>query len=235
MAHRPVQLPLGVRLRDSASFDSFYPGPNRELVAHLSRLATGRVAGSACFIAASAGGGKSHLLQATARAAGESGSAAAYLPLAELGVTDLGMLEGMGGLSLICLDDVHSIVGRRAWQEALMALYETLRAAGGVIVAAAMRPPMELGLELNDLATRLAWGPVYALKPLSDEDKVRLLQQRARGRGLELPDEVGRFLLARSAREIPALLETLDRLDHASLAAQRRLTLPFVRDVLVPD
>ncbi|MGH8561935.1 MAG: HdaA/DnaA family protein, partial [Nevskiales bacterium] len=130
------------------------------------------------------------------------------------------------------LDDVDAVIGRREWQEALMALCEGLRATGGSLLAVATRPPMELGLELKDLATRLAWGPVYALKPLGDDDKIRLLQQRARGRGLELPEEVGRYLLTRGAREIPALLSVLERLDNASLAAQRRLTVPFVRTVL---
>src|SRR5687768_15336564 len=132
----------------------------------------------ASFIAAPMGSGKTHLLQATARAAGESGRAAAYLPLAELSTHDPAIVDGFAQMALICLDDVQAIVGQPKWQEALKALYDGLRTTGGAIVAAATRPPMELGLELKDLATRLAWGPVYALKPLSDEDKVQLLQRR---------------------------------------------------------
>lgn len=231
--HRPVQLPLGVRLRESASFGTFFAGPNSELVRQLESIARG-VDGPAPvhFILGPQGSGKTHLLQATSRAAGEQGCPAAYLPLSELTGPGPAVIEGMVRQSLVCLDDVDVIAGQRDWEVALMSLSDGLRATGGRLLAAATRPPMELGLGLKDLATRLAWGPVYALRPLSDEHKIRLLQQRALGRGLELPDEVGRFLLTRSSREIAALLLVLDQLDHASLAAQRRLTLPFVRSVL---
>lgn len=230
---RPVQLPLGVQLRESASFGTFFPGPNTELVHQLHAIAAASPsATSVHFVCGPDGCGKTHLLQATSRAAGAKGRSSAYLPLAELLEAGAGVIEGMARQSLVCLDDVDAVAGRRDWEEALMALADGLRANGGHLLAAATRPPMELGLGLRDLATRLAWGPVYALKPLSDDEKLRLLQQRALGRGLEMPEEVGRFLLTRSSREIPVLLSVLDRLDHASLAAQRRLTLPFVRATL---
>ena len=234
-AHRPVQLPLGVQLRDTASFATFFAGPNAELLRQLENLAVN--AGGASqpavhFIWGSAGCGRTHLLQAASRAVGEQGRSAAYLPLAELADSDPRLLEGLTQLSLVCLDDVQAVAGRRAWEEALMSLCDGLRASGGCLLAAGTQPPMELGLGLKDLATRLAWGPVYALRPPTDADKILLLQQRALGRGLELPEEVGRFLLTRGTRDIPSLLSVLERLDHASLAAQRRLTVPFVRDVL---
>lgn len=232
-ARKPVQLPLGVQLRDSASFDSFFAGPNTELLHQLNSIASAAQATAVVhFISGPEGSGKTHLLQATSRAASAQGCATAYLPLAELVGSGVAVLEGMAQQSLVCLDDVDVVVDRRDWQESLMALCDGLRASGGRLLATATRPPMELGLSLRDLATRLAWGPVYALRPLSDDDKIRLLQQRALGRGLELPEEVGRFLLTRSIREIPSLLSVLDQLDHASLAAQRRLTVPFVREVL---
>lgn len=232
-SREPVQLPLGVHLRDSASFDSFFPGPNSELVHQLQTIADGKTGTAAVhFISGADGSGKTHLLQASCRWAGERGAATAYLPLAELKDAGAALIQGLAGQTLVCLDDVDSVVGLRDWEEALMALCEELRASGGRLLAAATRPPMELGLSLRDLATRLAWGPVYALRSLNDDDKVRLLQQRALGRGLVMPEDVARYLLTRNAREIPLLLAVLDRLDRASLAAQRRLTVPFVRAVL---
>jgi DnaA-homolog protein len=231
----PVQLPLGVQLRDNASFASFFPGPNIELLRQLEQAVAQAGAAQAprvLFLWGMEGSGRTHLLQAASRAAGEQGQTAAYLPLAELRAAEPQLLQGMAQLNLVCLDDVQAVAGRRDWEQALMALCDGLRASGGSLLAAGSQPPMELGLALRDLATRLAWGPVYALKPLDDEEKIRLLQQRARTRGLELPEEVGRFLLSRSARDIPSLLSVLEQLDHASLAAQRRLTLPFVREVL---
>lgn len=229
---RPVQLPLGIQLRDSASLESFFVGPNAELLGQLERVADEASVASMHFLHGPQACGKTHLLQAVSRAAGERGQATAYVPLAELANSDPATIEGFARLALVCLDDVQAIAGRRDWEHALMALCDGLRAANAVVLAAGTRPPMESGLGLKDLATRLAWGPVYALKPLDDAHKLQLLQQRARSRGLELPEEAGRFLLTRHTREIPALLGLLDRLDRASLAAQRRLTLPFVREVL---
>ncbi len=232
----PVQLPLGVQLRENASFASFFAGPNSELLRQLEQIVARAGSGEGprvLFLWGTQGSGRTHLLQAASRAAGERGRAAAYLPLAELaGAEPVQLLEGVAELSFVCLDDVQAVAGRRDWEQALMAVCDGLRASGGSLLAAGSQPPMEQGLALKDLATRLAWGPVYALRPLGDEEKIGLLQQRARGRGLELPEEVGRFLLSRSARDIPSLLTVLERLDHASLAAQRGLTLPFVRDVL---
>ncbi|MDE2089589.1 MAG: hypothetical protein KGJ12_06170, partial [Gammaproteobacteria bacterium] len=93
-------------------------------------------------------------------------------------------------------------------------------------------PPAELGLRLPDLVSRLGGGPVYALRALDDEAKLAALRLRAMGRGFELPEEVGRYLLRRCPRELGALFNLLDRLDRASLAAQRRLTIPFIKTVL---
>ena len=94
------------------------------------------------------------------------------------------------------------------------------------------RPPRQLNLGLPDLASRLDWGQIYKLQPLSDEDKLQALQLRARLRGFELPEDVGRFLLKRLDREMRTLFDTLDQLDRASITAQRKLTIPFVKDIL---
>ncbi|MER2890704.1 DnaA inactivator Hda, partial [Escherichia coli] len=94
------------------------------------------------------------------------------------------------------------------------------------------RPPRQLNLGLPDLASRLDWGQIYKLQPLSDEDKLQALQLRAKQRGFELPEDVGRFLLKRLDREMRTLFDTLDQLDRASITAQRKLTIPFVKDIL---
>ena len=94
------------------------------------------------------------------------------------------------------------------------------------------RPPRQLNLGLPDLASRLDWGQIYKLQPLSDEDKLQALQLRARLRGFEMPEDVCRFLLKRLDREMRSLFMTLDQLDHASITAQRKLTIPFVKEIL---
>jgi DnaA family protein len=70
---------------------------------------------------------------------------------------------------------------------------------------------------------------------LNDAEKAQALRLRARARGMEMPEAVASHLLQRHARDMAALFVLLERLDRASLAAQRRLTVPFVREVAGED
>ena len=94
---------------------------------------------------------------------------------------------------------------------------------------AADQSPVHLEVTLPDLASRLSWGMVYQLEPLEDEEKVQALLLRARHRGLNLTDDVSRFVLTRGPRDMAGLFEVLEQLDQASLRAQRKLTIPFVK------
>jgi DnaA family protein len=87
-------------------------------------------------------------------------------------------------------------------------------------------------LSLEDLRSRLQWGLTYQVHSLTDEDKQQALQMRARARGLELSDDVAQYIIQRLPRDTNELFWQLARLDHASLAEQRKLTIPFVKKVL---
>ena len=97
---------------------------------------------------------------------------------------------------------------------------------------AARQPPTELPLALPDLVSRLAWGPVFALPPLDDERRQELLVQRAALRGLSMPREVASYLISRAPRGATELVILLEKLDKASLEAQRKLSIPFVKATL---
>ncbi len=229
------QLPLNLRLKDGSSFENFLPAANRAAVAHLRAAVTAltrdQVREPVLFVCGAAGAGKTHLLQAACRQAQESGLSAIYIPLAEAAQLAPTLLEDLEQTRLVCIDDVECIAGNVAWEAALFTLVERLRASGAVLVAAGARPPRELGLKLPDLATRLGWGPVYALAPLSDADKIETVRLRARHRGLDVPDDVARYILNRYPRDLDSLFALLDKLDVASLASQRRLTIPFLRSL----
>jgi DnaA family protein len=225
------QLPLGVQLRDDASFASFHVGPNAELLNCLQQVAVGEQ-GAVIYMHGPSGSGKTHLLQAVCRQASEHGVRAGYLPLAEFAADEYAALDGMQNLSLLCLDDVQSISAVEDWALLLMRLCDAARQNTLTLLIAADAAPAALQAALPDLRTRLGWGVVFGLQPLADMDRLQALQLRARARGLELPREVGQFLLQRKARDLPALMAMLGQLDTASLAAQRRLTIPFVKTVL---
>lgn len=231
---KPVQLPLGVRLRDDATFANYYPGANAAALGYVERLceADAGWAESLIYLWGGEGVGRSHLLQAACLRFEQRGEQAVYLPLAE--VADYGpeLLDGLEQSELVCLDDLDAVAGRADWEEALFHLFNRLRDAGKPLLLAAAVSPRELPVVLPDLQSRLTLALVFQLHSLSDEDKLRALQLRASRRGLHLTDEVGRFILTRGERSMSALFELLERLDQASLQAQRKLTIPFLKETL---
>ena len=224
------QLPLGVRLPDRAVFASFLPARNCEAVEHARRAARGEVAG-ASWICGPPSAGKTHLLQAICSAAAES-RRAGYFPLAELVALGVGVLEGLPQLQCVCLDDLEAVVGRMDWEKAIFGLLREVEECGGALVMAARPPPALLAWALPDLGSRCAAGAVLPLRALDETEQQQALQLRARLRGFELPEETSRWLQRRFPRDMRRLYGLLDTLDEAALAAQRRLTVPFIREVL---
>jgi len=224
------QLPLGVRLPDRAVFASFLPARNREALEHARRVAGGEAAG-ATWLCGPASAGKTHLLQAICSQAGQS-RRAGYFPLAELADLGVGVLEGLPQLQCVCLDDLEAVAGRREWDQAIFGLLRELEDCGGSLVMAARPPPALLAWALPDLGSRCAAGAVLQLRALDEIEQQQALQLRAKLRGVELPEETSRWLQRRFPRDMRRLYGLLDTLDDAALAAQRRLTVPFIREVL---
>ncbi len=156
-----------------------------------------------------------------------------YVPLDKRAYFVPEVLDGMEQLALVCIDNIECIAGDEEWEMAIFNLYNRILETGRTrLFITGDRPPRQLNLRLPDLASRLDWGQIYKLQPLSDEEKLLALQLRGKLRGFELPEDVGRFLLKRLDREMRTLFMTLDQLDRASITAQRKLTIPFVKEIL---
>jgi DnaA family protein len=224
------QLPLGVRLPDRAVFASFLPARNGQAVDHLRQAADARIAGTS-WLCGPHGAGKTHLLQAVCAQA-SSIMSAGYIPLRELGRLGIGVLDGLRQLECLCLDDVDEVVGQLEWERALFGVLREIEESGGRLVAAAEAPPALLRWALPDLGSRFSASAIFQLRVLDEAEQQAALQLRARLRGFELPDETSRWLQRRYPRDMHRLYELLDTLDEAALVAQRRLTVPFIREVL---
>jgi DnaA family protein len=131
--------------------------------------------------------------------------------------------------ALVIADDVETL--NEAAQQRLFAAINAAREGEPPVLAAGSQPPAKLVLR-EDLRTRLAWGLVYQLKPLSDAEKALHLRAQAARRGLRLPDEVLAYLLHRLPRDLASLNTVLEALDRYSLATKRPVTLPLVREAL---
>jgi DnaA family protein len=224
------QLPLGVRLPDRAVFTSFLPARNGQVVDHLRRMADGQIAGTS-WVCGPHGAGKTHLLQAVSAQASAT-LRTGYLPLKELVRFGVEVLEGLRQLECLCIDDIDAVVGQREWERAIFGVLQGIEEGGGRLIAAAESPPALLQWALPDLGSRFAASAVFQLRVLDEAEQQAALQLRARLRGVELPDETSRWLQRRYPRDMRKLYELLDTLDEAALVAQRRLTIPFIREVL---
>lgn len=225
------QLALGIALPKSATFSTYYGKRNEQAVATIQQLiACTRT--DPVFLYGNAGSGKTHLLQATCNSTANRNGRALYFSLTGADSMSPEILSELETLDLVALDDLQYAAGNADWERALFGLFNALGDTNTPLLLAADVNPNGLAIELPDLRSRLCSCTVFRLEELTDSEKIGALQMQAQRRGMNLSDEVGRYLLSRVRRDMGSLLEILERLDEASLAAQRRITIPFVREVL---
>ncbi|MDG6882096.1 DnaA-homolog protein hda [Phocoenobacter uteri] len=232
------QLPLPIHQVNDETLENFYAQNSLVLLDSL-RQNFGQVTQPFFYIWGNESCGKSHLLKAVNNHFLMEQRNASYIPLQKSCYFSSVVLENTDFLDVICLDDIQLIVGDSEWEEALFDLFNRLREQQSsnqqrktLLLISANCPPNQLNIKLPDLRSRLNWGEVYQLKSFTDEEKCTILQQRANQKGLELSSEVANFLLKRLDRDLNSLIDTLDELDQASLQAQRKITVPFVKEIL---
>jgi DnaA family protein len=224
------QLPLALRYPPDQRLESFIGAPDGAL-AQLRAAATG---GSRdwVYLVGPAGSGKTHLALAVCAAAEQAGRGSAYLPL-QAAAGRLGdALEALEGRDVVALDGLDAIAGQRGDEVALFDFHNRARAAGVTLLYTASAAPDALGLVLPDLRSRLSQCGRIMLDALDDDGRGAVLRERAIRRGLALDQAAIDWLLTRTGRDLGGLVVLLDRLDRESLAAKRRVTVPFLRKVL---
>jgi len=222
------QLPLALTVADHARFDTFVGAANEAAMEHTRAVAAGRA--DSLWLWGAPGSGKTHLLQAACRDAAAAERRAMYVPLAA--GLEPEMLAGLDAVDLLALDDVDSVAGAGDWERALFVLLNGVAERRGGLLLAASAAPAAAGFRLPDLASRAAGAITYRLKALDDEERLLALRGHAAARGLEIERAAAEYLLARVDRDMTGLGVWLERLDRASLAEQRKITIPFIRDLL---
>jgi len=228
---RKRQLALRFPTEQRCTLQNFEAGPNTELVAELARSGANDGAFTALWLVGDSGAGKSHLLHGACHAADAVGAAVAYLPPSVM-VGGLDALAGLDEFDVVAIDDLERWTGERAWEEALLSVYQSLVRRRGRLLVASLRAPRDVEFELPDLASRLRAAQVFAIGALGDADRARAIERLASQRGLEVGADVVAFLLRRAPRRMGALIDVFDRLDRGAWAQQRRITVPLAKDVL---
>jgi len=213
------QLLLQLAPPPAPTLDNFVPGRNGAALQALRDIAGGTGAERFVYLWGEPGSGRTHLLRGLAQAA--DARKALYFS----GAADASAAEDQ----VIAMDDVQNLAAGD--QIKLFDLYNRVRAAGGALVASGDAAPAQLALRA-DLRSRLAWGLAFQLHPLSDAEKAAALRAHARGRALDLGEDVIAYLLQHARRDMANLIGILDALDRYSLEKKRPVTLPLVRDAL---
>lgn len=224
------QLPLALRFPPDQRLDA-YVGAPAGAIPQLRALAT-QAGADWCYLAGAPGTGKTHLALGACADAEACGRRAAYLPLRTAAGRVRDALEALEGADVVALDDVDAIAGDRAGEVALFDFHNRMRATGAALLYAARVAPDALALALPDLRSRLAQCTRVTLPMLDDAGRREVLRARAQRRGLAVDDAALDWLLRRVGRDLGGLARLFDRLDRAALAAQRRLTVPFLRETL---
>jgi len=224
------QIPLLLTIRDEASFDNFYAPGNEVVLSHIKNSVSHAMSDGSIFLWGASCSGKTHLLQAACQRASEKGLKAAFVPLSDSADISVNILDDLEHFDLICIDDIDVIAGNKKWEQALFFFYNRVFETGAQIIISGRDSLKNTSIVLPDLISRLSWGFVFHLQTLTDENKSKALQARAKIRGFELPDNVVSYLLRRLPRDMNTLFKMLDELDLASLSAKKRLSVPIVKE-----
>lgn len=218
---RARQYPLDLEPAPDHRFERFVTGANAALLAHLQGLQPGE---APTLVSGPPASGKTHLLRALAAQWQARGQLVQAFDAATRPPWTL-----LPAARLVLLDEVERLDADQ--QQAAFSLFIEAVGQGASVVAASRVPAADLHLR-DDLRTRLAWGPGFALQPLPEAELRQLLRMEAQRRGLQLGDELLDYLLLRFARDATCLVPLLRRLDDYAMRTQRALTVPLLRDML---
>ncbi len=236
------QLPLAIHPGFDAptTFDDFVVGSNAAVLAHVRQLASASHDGLASkaatattmdanikapvFLWGPQGSGKTHLLRALAQGVQARGERVGWFD-----AIDPAPWADDPQRQLIVFDDCDRYDA--AQQHEAFTLFIEAAQRNVQVAAAASKPPVDLPLR-DDLRTRLGWGLVFAVQPLSEAEARAALRREADRRGLFLSDEVMNYLLTHFERDLKSLVAMLDRLDQFALTEKRAVTVPLIRQML---
>lgn len=229
--HFSPQIPFDFDLPHEMSFENFFIGENQQLINNLEKVSHGR-GDSFIYLWGKSGVGKTHLLQACIQTAGQKKLSSFYLPLSNKHRLAPQIFDDLESMYLVCIDDVDGIMNDHLWENAFFDFYNRMMETKKRLIISSQKPPAQLSAGLPDLQSRLCSGIVYQVHELSELETVAALSFRAKQLGILLSDSVLHYLITHYRRDLGSLTFLLSDLDEASLKLKRKITIPFIKEIL---
>ncbi|NOQ37226.1 MAG: DnaA regulatory inactivator Hda [Methylococcaceae bacterium] len=226
-----IQFPLQFEFQANQGFNTFFPASNQEIMTELQELVSG-AGEQQIFLYGEDGFGKSHLLQACCQLAHKKGMSPFYYPFNKKNLPTLSMFEGLEEVELVCFDNVSEITGDLDWEQTFLNFLNQHLENNNRLVLAARSHPQDIAVKLPDLKNCLNAGLALKLEPLEETEIVEALIYKASYMGITISRKVGHFLVTHYASDMPSMWVLLGQLDKATLSAQRKLTIPFLKQIL---
>ena len=226
-----IQFPLAFEFQANQGFNTFFTASNQDIVSQLQKLILG-TGERQIFLYGEAALGKSHLLQACCQFAHTQGMNPFYYPFEEKRLPSLSMLENLEEVKLVCFDNINEIIGNLDWEQAFLNFLNQNAENNNRLILTARTNPKEIEVKLPDLKNSLSSGLSLELNPLEQNETITALIHKASYMGITISRKVGHFLVTHYASDLPSMWILLEQLDKATLSAQRKLTIPFLKQIL---
>lgn len=228
-----MQLLLPVTINSSQTFSSFVsPKDQQSVMTNEICRAIESDEFVALYLAGNDGSGKTHLLTSCCHHSNQIGKTSMLLPLEQVLDASADLIDGLENVDIVCVDNIESISNNLEWETAIFNLFNALQQNNATLIFTGLETPTKTKISLPDLASRLQWATLFQIPNLSEQDKSRALVQHAHFMGFELTEEVAKFMLNRLPRKMSFLMQALNTLAKQSIEKQRKVTVPFVKDIL---
>ena len=230
----PLQLTFNMQLKSDLTFANYFVGSNTDAISILTAKpdSLSDSLKSIIYLYGNYGVGLSHLLQASCHHIDSIGGRSMYLPLSQIIHCSPNVIEGIEYFNQVCIDDIDAIAGITKWEEAIFNLFNRAYDAKVKIIISSKNPPAKLTIKLKDLISRLKWGVVFKINSLTDNEKLQAIKLRSNLQGHNLTEDIIRFIISRSKNNMLNEFNVLNKLDYASLKEKRKITIPFIKNIM---
>ncbi len=230
-------------LNPSLTFESFVVGDSNQF-AYTAAKSVAQKPGkqyNPLFIYGGVGLGKTHLLQAIGNYRLAQGDRIVYTTLEQftnaftshlMAQTMDSFREKFRNCDLLLIDDIQFLNGKERTQEEFFHTFNELYNSEKQIVLSADKPPKKIAGVEERLITRFEWGLMADIQPPGLETKIAIIKNKCELNGIELNEEVIRFIATHMGDNIREIEGTIIKLNAMSSMLSQEITLDFAQTAI---